>query len=293
MSGCTLCPRKCGVDRKTKVGFCGAGDEIRVARTMLHMWEEPCISGTRGSGAIFFSGCVLKCAYCQNRDISHRISGEVLSIRALADKMLDLQARGAHNINLVTPTHYADKIRAALDMIRGELEIPVVYNTGGYESVSEIDKMAGYVDVFLTDIKYCSPELSRRYSLADNYYEMARESLLKMLELCPECDFDGDGIMRRGVILRHLVLPSHRRDSIKILEDIARSCDISKLKLSLMSQYTPDFYEGESEALKRKITTFEYQSVVNRALELGYDGYIQEKSSANKKYTPDFSEKKE
>jgi putative pyruvate formate lyase activating enzyme len=207
--------------------------------------------------------------------------------------MLDLQAMGAHNINLVTPTHYADKIRDALDMIRGELKIPVVYNTGGYESESEISKMAGYVDVFLTDMKYYSPELSRKYSLAADYYKVSSEALLKMLEICPECDFDENGIMRRGVILRHLVLPSHRADSIKMLEEIAKICDISKLKLSLMSQYTPDFYVGDDTALKRKITTFEYQSVVNRALELGYDGYIQEKSSANKKYTPDFSEKKE
>lgn len=283
---CTLCPRECGVDRAKEKGFCGAGDEIKIARAMLHMWEEPCISGTRGSGAIFFSGCNLRCVYCQNMDISHNGYGKELSVRALADKMLELQTQGAHNINLVTPTHYVDKIKQALDLIRDELKIPVVYNTGGYESAETIKGLRSYVDIFLTDIKYYSSDLSLKYSRASDYYKKAHKALVEMLKIAPECIYDDDGTMSQGVILRHLVLPSCRADSIKILEDVAKSVDITKLKLSLMSQYTPDFYKGEDKALRRRITTFEYQSVVERALVLGYDGYIQDKESASKKYTP-------
>lgn len=290
-NGCNLCPRKCGADRTKEVGFCGVSDKIRVAKVMLHHWEEPCISGTRGSGAIFFSGCVLRCEYCQNREISHEGYGERVSEDALAKMMLELQAQGAHNINLVSPTQFSDKIKNALDLIRAELKIPVVYNTGGYESAEAIRGLEGYVDIFLTDIKYYSPELSKKHSVAKDYYERATLALAEMLKIAPECELDGDGIMRRGVILRHLVLPSHRDDSIKILEGVAEKIDISKIKLSLMSQYTPDFYNGEDKALRRRITTFEYDTVVKRALELGYDGYIQEKESASKIYTPDFKEK--
>ncbi|MBQ8392307.1 MAG: radical SAM protein [Clostridia bacterium] len=286
---CSLCPRKCGIDREKSKGYCGCDDKIRVARVMLHKWEEPCISGTRGSGAVFFSGCPLKCVYCQNMDISHGGAGTEITPERLGDIFSDLQRRGAHNINLVSPTQYADKIRLALDLVRGRLTIPVVYNTGGYEQPEEIEKMRGYVDVFLTDIKYFSPELSEKYSSAADYFDKAIASFKKMLELCPECILDGDGIMKRGVILRHLVLPSHRGDSIKILERVAEACDVSKIKLSLMSQYTPEFYKGDISSLKRKITTFEYDSVVKRATELGYDGYIQEKSSASSAYTPDFT----
>ncbi len=290
-NGCMLCPRECGVDRVSRVGACGAGELACVSKVMLHRWEEPCISGTRGSGAIFFSGCPLKCVYCQNMDISHTCGGEEMSEDELGRAMLKLQSLGAHNINLVSPTQFAPQIRGAIDKIRGELKIPVVYNTGGYEKPSEIAKMAGYVDVFLTDIKYFSPLLSERYSGAMDYYDMALASLTEMLKIAPKCVFDDDGIMQAGVILRHLVLPSHRDDSMKILEEVAKITDISALKLSLMSQYTPDFYNGEDKALKRRITTFEYQSVVDKAIALGYDGYIQDRESASKNYTPDFKEK--
>lgn len=285
---CTLCPRECGIDRSERVGVCGARDYVSVAKIMLHRWEEPCISGKNGSGAIFFSGCPLKCVYCQNKEISHTLTGEKISVSELSGAMLSLQERGAHNINLVSPTQYSPFIREAIDGVRGELKIPVVYNTGGYEKPSEIEKMSSYVDVFLTDIKYFSSELSKKYSLASDYFEMAIASLEKMLEIAPECVFDENGMMQKGVILRHLVLPSHRDDSIKLLERVAERFDVSKFKLSLMSQYTPDFYEGEDKALRRKITTFEYQSVVDRAIELGYDGYIQEKTSAKRDFTPSF-----
>lgn len=285
---CTLCPRECGVDRETTLGACGSPAEILVSKAMLHHWEEPVISGTRGSGAIFFSGCPLKCIFCQNKDISHGGVGKGVSVSELAKIMLDLQKNGAHNINLVTPTHYSDKILEALKLIKGDLKIPVVYNTSGYEKASEIEKIADHVSIFLTDIKYFSPELSKKYSSAPDYYEVARDAFSAMLKASPKCEYDKNGLMTSGVILRHLVLPSHRQDSISLLSDVASSFDVSKFKLSLMSQYTPDFYEGEFKELKRKLTSFEYESVLEHAMCLGFDGYMQELSSSNKSYTPEF-----
>ncbi|MBE6673507.1 MAG: radical SAM protein [Ruminococcaceae bacterium] len=287
---CNLCPRRCGINRKTDTGYCKMGDTVKIAKVMLHMWEEPCISGKKGSGAIFFSGCPLKCVYCQNVDISHGGYGKEYTVETLSQEMLRLQEMGACNINLVTPTHYADKVRQALDLIRGELKIPVVYNTSGYELDSEIAKMAGYVDVFLTDMKYFSPEYSQKYSKASDYYQVAKGALAEMLKIAPKCVFDENGLMQKGVIVRHLVLPTLRKDSIAILQDLNDSFDISKLKLSLMAQYTPEFCSEQYPELGRKITTFEYSSVVNAAIELGYDGYIQDKSASSVKYTPNFRE---
>lgn len=286
---CTLCPRKCGVDRDKTKGYCLGESKIKIAKVMIHNWEEPCISGRCGSGAIFFSGCPLKCVYCQNKDISHGGIGQEVSVAGLSKIMLDLQARGVHNINLVSPTQYADRIREAIDLIRDELKIPVVYNTGGYELATEIEKMAGYVDVFLTDMKYFSPELSEKYSKAPNYFENAIDAFKAMLKIAPECIFDEDHIIKKGIILRHLIIPSHRADSIEILERVAEICDVSNIRLSLMSQYTPEFYDGEYKELKRRITTFEYEMVLRRAEELGYDGYMQERSSASSAFTPDFT----
>lgn len=206
----------------------------------------------------------------------------------LADAMLKLQSEGAHNINLVSPTQFSSKIRDALDLIRGQLKIPVVYNTGGYEKADEIEKMSGYVDIFLTDIKYFSTEASKKYSGAPDYFENAILALGKMLELQPRCVIDENGIMQRGVILRHLVLPTLRKDSMQILEAVKERYGTNSLKLSLMSQYTPDFCPEAYGEIKRRVTSFEYQSVVDRAIELGFDGYIQETSSASAKYTPNF-----
>ncbi len=287
---CNLCPRKCNIDRKSDTGWCKSGEKIKIAKIMLHKWEEPCICTGQGSGAIFFSGCSLKCVYCQNRDISHEGYGKEYAVSELAEEMLLLQKMGACNINLVTPTHFADQIRQALNLIRGELKIPVVYNTSGYELDTEIYKMADYVDVFLTDFKYFSPELSQKYSKAQNYFSVAKGALSAMLKLQPKCVFDGNGNMTGGVIVRHLVLPKCRHDSISILEDLANGFDISAFKLSLMAQYTPEFCSGDYPELKRKITTFEYQSVVDRAIELGFDGYIQDKDASSVKYTPNFKE---
>ena len=287
---CNACPRQCGVDRDKVTGACKMSNTVRVAKIMVHSWEEPPISGTRGSGTIFFSGCNLGCVYCQNRDISHTGYGKEMTISELAEAMLDLQKKGVHNINLVTPTHFASQIREAIDLVRGELKIPIVYNTSGYELSCEIAKMSGYVDVFLTDIKYFSPELSKKYSNASNYFECAISAFGKMLELAPKCVFDENGIMLSGVILRHLVLPTMRNDSKEILNRVASLYGTSDFKLSLMCQYTPEFCDDKFKEIKRKITTFEYQSVLEHALSLGFDGYMQDISSANTIYTPNFKE---
>ena len=287
---CNLCPRQCNINRKSHTGWCKSGDNLTIAKIMLHKWEEPCICTREGSGAIFFSGCSLKCVYCQNRDISHGGYGKEYSVSELAKEMLRLQDMGACNINLVTPTHFSDKIRNCLDLIKDQLKIPVVYNTSGYELDSEIEKMAGYVDVFLTDLKYFSSDLSKKYSSAPNYYTVAKSALSAMLKIAPQCIFDENGNMTKGVIVRHLVLPTCRHDSLELLENLAKSFDISSFKLSLMAQYTPEFCEEGFSELKRRITTFEYQSVVDKAISLGFDGYIQDKSASSVKYTPNFKE---
>lgn len=290
---CNLCPRNCSVDRCKSLGFCGATNEVVVSKYMVHNWEEPCLVGDftttrRGSGAIFFSGCNLRCVYCQNKEISGRVKGTVYSVEGLADLMLDLQNMGVCNINLVTPTHYSHQIRKALDLIKGKLAIPVVYNTSGYEKPEEIEKMRGYVSVFLTDLKYFSSELSQKYSRASDYFEYAIESLRVMLDISPKMVFDKEGILQSGVIVRHLCLPTHRQDSIRILEELGSRFDKDSFKLSLMSQYTPEFCPEEFSQLRRRITTFEYESVVKVALRIGFDGYIQDKSSASAKFTPRF-----
>ncbi len=285
---CELCPRKCGADRYASIGFCGVPAAIRAARAMLHHWEEPPVSGTRGSGAIFFSGCPLRCVFCQNHSLSHEGFGAEITPERLADIMLELQRAGAHNVNLVSPTQYLPGILEALRLAKPRLTVPVVYNTGGYERVEAIRALEGYVDVYLTDLKYCSSELSARYAAAPDYFERAMESLSAMVEAVGPCVFDEDGILRRGVILRHLVLPGCRHDSIALLRAVAERIDISAVKLSLMSQYTPDFAPDGEKNLRRRLTTFEYQSVLSEADRLGYDGYRQEFASSDKKYTPDF-----
>ena len=286
--GCTLCPRNCKIDRKSARGVCGAPDEILISKVMLHKWEEPCISGKNGSGAIFFSGCPLKCVYCQNKKISHAPNGKTVSVCELAQIMLDLQSKGAHNINLVTPTHYSDKIIEALEKIKDELKIPVVYNTSGYESSEQIRKIADHVSVFLCDIKYFSKDASQKYSHASDYYSIAKEAFGTMLKLVGAPKYDENGMMTSGVILRHLVLPSLRRDSIAIFEDVSKSFDVSSFVLSLMSQYTPEFCDDSFPELKRRLTTFEYNSVLARATELGFTGYMQDFSSSTSSYTPEF-----
>lgn len=297
LTNCTVCPRKCGADRTKSVGYCGASDKVEVSKIMLHQWEEPCISGTdksRGSGAVFFTHCPLGCVYCQNRDISRRsCTGKVYAVPELADVFLKLQAEGAYNINLVSPTHYTPQIIEAVHIAREHgLTLPVVWNTGGYELPETIESLRGTVDIFLTDFKYASPETAKLYSAAEDYPEIAVRSLAKMHELAGTCKFDADGMMRRGIIIRHLILPGHRADSVAVLQKIAETVPVNDVKLSLMAQYTPEFLPTEPvekyKKIGRKITSFEYKTVLDECERLGFDGYSQERTAATKKYTPDF-----
>ncbi len=285
---CTLCPRECRADRETSQGFCGGGLLPRAAKAYLHMWEEPCISGTKGSGTVFFSGCSLKCCFCQNYRISAENFGREITVKRLSEIFLELQDKGAHNINLVSPTHYVPQIITALDMCRDKLHIPVAYNCGGYEKTETIEMLRGYIDIFMPDMKYYSSELSEKYSAAPDYFEYASKAIAKMIEIAGEPVFDENGILQSGVIIRHMVLPTHRRDSEEILKKLYELYGKDSFLLSLMSQYTPFYKSCEHKEINRRISTYEYEKVSQLARELGFNGFMQERSSAKEEYTPDF-----
>lgn len=287
---CRMCPRQCGADRSAgKLGYCKSTATVRVARAALHLWEEPPISGTRGSGTIFFSGCNLQCVYCQNYEVSHFAKGRDLTQAQLADRILSLQTQGAHNINLVTPTHYTDQIIEVLRRIRKRLYIPVIYNCGGYESVETIDRLAGLIDIYMPDFKYYSSEIARNYSGAPDYFPVARAAILRMQEQVGNPVMDENGMMSRGVLVRHLVLPGCRKDSIAVFRELRKMLTPEQILVSLMSQYTPDFARDcPYENLKRRVTTLEYESVLKTVRELGFDGFLQGKSAATAQYTPHF-----
>lgn len=289
MKKCTLCPRNCKADRTNSKGICGAESKAIVARASLHKWEEPCISYKNGAGTVFFSGCNLHCCFCQNNIISNGLYGKEISDRKLADIFLSLQDSGADNIDLVTPTHFAINIINALDMIKHKLSIPVVYNCGGYESVETLNLLNGYIDIYLPDIKYFSPEISRKYSNAPDYFEIASKAVLTMIKQVGKLRYNYEGGLLKGTIIRHLVLPSHRHDSMKIIDWIAENTFADDVMVSIMNQYTPfDFISDEFPELKRRVTKMEYNSVVNHAAELGINGFAQKKSSASEEYVPDF-----
>ncbi|MEG0852970.1 MAG: radical SAM protein [Angelakisella sp.] len=284
---CRLCPRRCGADRTTSIGFCGGGDTVRVAKATLHMWEEPFISGTRGSGTVFFSGCPLRCCFCQNSAISRENFGEAITTERLADIFLELAGQGAHNINLVSPTQYLPWIVTALEQVRGSLHIPVVYNTGGYEQPDAIKSLAGLVDIYLPDFKYKSGELAERYSAASDYFDVASAAIDEMVRQTGPAVLDSDGMLRSGTVIRHLVLPGSREDSKAVVRHIAERWG-NAVTVSLMSQYTTQHYSGGIKELHRPVSSFEYNQVVELASELGLCGFMQERSSAKREYTPCF-----
>ena len=289
---CTLCPRRCGADRAHgQVGFCGAGSTLKVARAGLHHWEEPCISGTRGSGTVFFSGCSLKCCYCQNFPISAQAKGKEITVERLAQIYLELQAQGAHNINLVTPGQWRPWICTALDIARANgLTLPIVCNTGGYETLESIAAWKGYIDIWLADLKYHSSDLAGELSSASDYPQTAQVAIQAMLEQTGPLVFDEDGILQKGVLIRHMVLPGHVKDSLAVLDTLAalKAQYPGHFLPCLMSQFTP-FYQAADHHMGRRITTYEYRKVIDRALELDLtDGFMQEKSSAKEEYTPSF-----
>ena len=286
---CTLCPRNCGADRSNSTGICGAGSSVIVARASLHKWEEPCISYKNGAGTVFFSGCNLHCCFCQNNKISNKLFGKEITDKQLADIFLRLQEDGADNIDLVTPTHFVPNIINALDMVKHKLDIPVVFNCGGYELKETIDMLEGYIDVYLPDMKYFSSDISSKYSNAPDYFEYASEAILAMIKQVGKLTFNSEGGLMKGTVIRHMVLPSHRHDSIKLIEWIADNTSRDDVLVSIMNQFTPfDFISEEFSELKRRVTKMEYNSVINRAAELGLKGFTQERSSASEDYVPDF-----
>lgn len=288
---CELCPRKCGVDRAVKTGFCGMGEEITAAKAMLHFWEEPCVSGERGSGAVFFSGCVMRCAFCQNFDISSENFGRVISEERLAEIFLELQDKGAANINLVNPTHFVPQILRAIEAAKQSgLKLPIVYNSGGYERVETLKTLEGAVDVYLPDVKYFSEDLARKLSSAPNYFETAMRAVEEMIRQVGKPVYNESGEITRGVIVRHLVLPNCHKDSIDVIKRLGERFG-DEILFSLMSQYTP-FGKVKTDPslakMNRRLTTFEYQKALDAALEAGLEGFMQEKSSAKEEYTPSF-----
>ena len=289
---CTLCPRTCPADRgKGELGFCKSPLVFSIARASLHMWEEPSISGTRGSGTVFFTGCNLRCLYCQNREISRGDGGKLLNDEEFTALLYRLRDAGAHNINLVTPTPYAARLGELLKKIKPTLGIPVVFNCGGYESVETLQMLEGCVDIYLPDLKYFDAELSARYSSAPDYFPRAMDAIDEMLRQTGDPVTDTDGILQRGTVVRHLVLPSHRKDSIEILRRLAERFGTKEILLSLMSQYTPTFAaDCPHPNLHRRVTSFEYESVLAEAERLGFHGYLQDRTSATAEYTPNFQE---
>ncbi len=281
---CHLCPRKCGVDRSYAVGYCGAPEDAVVARAELHFWEEPYLTANGASGAVFFSGCNLKCVFCQNQKISFSVTGERLSAAALADVFRRLEDEGADNLDLVTPTPYVPAIKDALDLYRPAL--PVVFNCGGYESVETIRSLKGYVDVYLPDYKYYDDDLAKRYSGAADYRERTEEALLEMRAQVK--DVVKDGVLRQGLAIRHLVLPTHAKDSFRVLDRI-RELFGQDLHLSVMGQYVPCGDLAPFPELKSPLKSLEYRAVIAHALSLGFENaFCQEDGAADRNFIPAF-----
>jgi putative pyruvate formate lyase activating enzyme len=280
---CSICPRHCNVDRSVNLGFCQSPDNFRVARAALHFWEEPCISGKEGSGTVFFSGCNLKCVFCQNNEISAENKGVEISDDKLISIFENLISQGANNINLVNPTHYAKRLAKVLS--RWKSPVPIVYNSSGYEEVETLKVLDGLIDIYLPDLKYIRAEKAMRYSKAADYFEKASAALLEMRRQV-EDKFDGD-IMKSGMIIRHLILPQNTNSSIAVLDFI--KSNFPNTFVSLMAQYTPCGDLSEFPEINRKITKREYEKVVNYAFDNSFDKlFIQELSSADKSFIPKF-----
>lgn len=286
---CSLCPRSCGADRSKSRGFCGADSEITAAKAYLHRGEEPIITGNdkkRGSGAIFFSNCQLKCPFCQNYEISESGLGVKISVQRLCEIMLNLQQNGAYNINLVSPTPYVPKIIQAIELCGDRLQIPVAYNCGGYESVDTLRRLDKYVQIYMPDVKFYSRELSARYMKAADYFDYAVLALREMIRQTGAPKIDESGIMKSGVIVRHLVMPSCYRDSIEILQRLYDEFGTNSFILSLMSQYIPCHDAKKHPEINRRVTTFEYEKVLNVAQNLGFSGFMQQRDSATDALVP-------
>lgn len=290
LSSCTLCPHNCKVNRlEGKRGRCYCNDKLRIALSSLHYYEEPCISGKNGSGTVFFSNCNLNCIYCQNHEISQEHKGKDITIEELANIFLEQQEKGANNINLVTPTSYVYHIIEALDIAKKNgLNIPIIYNTNGYENVETIDLLNGYIDVYLPDLKYYSKELSKKYSGIDNYFEVATKAIKRMYEQVGTASFNEEGIIQKGVIIRHLVLPNHILNSKRILKWVKENLP-SDIYISVMAQYFSTYKAKQDELINRKLTKKEYKQIEEYLYLLDLEnGYIQELGDHEEEYVPAF-----
>ena len=285
MEKCYLCPRSCGIDRSKNKGYCNQSG-LKVARVSLHKWEEPIISGSNGSGTIFFSGCNLKCVYCQNYDVSHG-KGKDITPQILADIFKKIEDSGAHNINLVTPTHFVDDILKAADIYAPKL--PIVYNCGGYESLDTLDKLKDLVDIWLPDFKYSDNSLAKKYSNCNDYFEVCTAALIRMRQLCPK-DEIADGLMKKGLIIRHLVLPNALQNTKSVLQWIAENLS-DDTYVSIMGQYTPFGDAFKFDEINRKLKPLEYKIAVEYAKKFKlFNSFIQSLDSASKEFIPNFDE---
>lgn len=303
--GCRLCPRNCGADRDAgETGYCGMGSRLTAARAALHMWEEPVISGRNGSGAIFFSGCPLRCVFCQNHDIAAGKRGKEITVERLVEIFFELKEKGANNINLVTPTHYIPQLREAITRAKkAGFPLPFIYNTGGYEKPESLKLLEGLIDVYLPDLKYMSPVISRKYSNAGDYFSAASEAIREMFRqtgapafyregnLSENVEYDGEEeniLIRKGVLIRHLILPGEIQDSKNIIKYIYDTYG-NHVFISIMNQYTPLANVNAFPELSRKVTEQEYDEVVNYAIDIGVEnGFIQEGDTAKESFIPEF-----
>ena len=286
---CNACPRSCNVERTEQLpakGFCRMPYSPFIARAALHRWEEPCISGYRGSGTVFFSGCSLRCVFCQNEQISRNPFGKHTDKETFIEYIKQLEEMGAHNINLVNPTHFVPFIKEALTAYKPS--IPVVYNTGGYDKVESLRELEGLIDIYLPDIKYVDPAVSKKYSGVENYFEYASKAVLEMYRQVGDCVFDDEGILQKGILIRHLVLPLNTEQSFKVIDFVAENFP-DDVCMSLMSQYTPMKKYTQYKELNRRLTTYEYEKVLDYFRKKGlHNAYIQQINSADKGYIPDF-----
>lgn len=281
---CSICPRHCSIDRSKNLGFCRSKEEFRVARAALHYWEEPCISGKNGSGAVFFSGCNLRCVYCQNYEISHELKGADISESELVEIFEKLIEQGANNINLVNPTHYSHQLANVL--YKWKCPVPVLYNSSGYEEVDSLKELEGLIDIYLPDLKYIRPDKAKRYSAAENYFEKASLAVMEMRRQVND-SFNSDFIMQSGLIVRHLILPQNTNSSIEIIDWLYDN--IPDTYISLMAQYVPCGNLSDYPEINRKITQREYDKVLSYAERKGLEKlFIQELSSADEKFIPIF-----
>lgn len=289
LNQCLICPRQCGINRNLAVGPCGASSRLRIAKAFLHQWEEPCISGSKGSGTIFFSGCNMHCVFCQNHDISQELHGKEISIERLSEIMLELQRQGAENINFVTPTPYAHHIVKAVELSRSNgLRLAIVYNTNGYETPHTIRLLQGTVDIYLPDIKYFSDNYASKYSGTGDYFTYASESVKEMIRQAGYPVFDEKGMMKKGVLIRHMIMPEMSGDTKYILRWIKDELG-KEAYVSLMCQYTPMHKAADFEEINRKLDEWEYEYIVDFFFRLGLEnGFVQDYSSATTDYVPDF-----